>query len=348
MCVVSLADGGVLALDLARHRIDHQTLDHRGPLDLLRSGMRLRSVIERVAPDVIYSFLAVSNVLCAAFLPKDARARLVWGVRASSLEGIDYGLVPRLVLKLERALSNRPQLIIANSIAGANYLSECGYPVGRVRVVENSIDTSTFQYSSALRQTTRTDLGVNEGQKVVVLVGRIDLIKGHETFVRAAAEVCAERDDVVFWSVGGGNLKLRAELQGLTQSLNIESRFLWHGEMREPSRLVALLCAADLALSASLSEGFPNVVAEAMACGLRVVGTDVGDTRRIVGESGECVRPSDPKAMRDAILRQLLCDQGREEVRRDFLNRFDPSELRSRHESLLANVRIEASAPGTP
>jgi glycosyltransferase involved in cell wall biosynthesis len=112
----------------------------------------------------------------------------------------------------------------------------------------------------------------------------------------------------------------------------------WSGEVRDKTALVGLLCAADLAVNASMSEGFPNSVAECLACGLRVVGTDAGDTRRIIGDSGECVPVGDANAMSAAILHQLTKDVPHQDVRTDFLSRFAPQVLLDRHESLLLEV----------
>jgi glycosyltransferase involved in cell wall biosynthesis len=338
VCVVSLAAGGVLAPELVRHDVDVRTCDHRGPFDLARSALRLRGFVREFAPDVIYSFMSVSNILCAICLPRSMLARLVWGVRASWADHPDYSVLARLVMKIETKLARRPRLIISNSLAGANYHIGLGYPRERTRVVENAIDDALFDFSEPARKNARSRLGVAEGRKIVVLVARIDVIKGYDTFLDAAAQVAARRGDVDFWCVGGGNSQLAGQLRNRARALNIESRVTWHGEVRETKILVELLAAADLAVSASMAEGFPNSVAECLVCGLPVIGTDAGDTRRIIGDSGDCVPIGDKDAMAAAILRRLELNATRESVRADYLARFAPPLLLERHEALLLGI----------
>jgi len=84
-----------------------------------------------------------------------------------------------------------------------------------------------------------------------------------------------------------------------------------------------LMAAATLVVSSSLSEGFPNVIAEAMACGTICVATDVGDTREIMGEFGLIVPPGDPGQLADAILGALAVtdiSNSRERARARIVN----------------------------
>ena len=67
----------------------------------------------------------------------------------------------------------------------------------------------------------------------------------------------------------------------------------------------AVYNALDLVISSSVSEGFPNVVGEALACGVGCVVTDVGDSARLVGATGAVVPPHDPGLLADGILAQL-------------------------------------------
>ena len=310
--VVTLGSGGVLASELVRHGVELNSLGHRGPRDLLRSAYRLRSFVKGLSPEVIYSFMSVSNILCAVCLPDPPRSCLVWGLLASGVDHPGYGWFTRFVLRIERRLAQRPRLIISNSLAGADYHIEHGYPRDRTLVVENAIDSSAFDFNVSMRTAVRNRMGIAEGRKIVVIVARIDLIKGYDTFLAAAAQIAVRHENVDFWCIGGGDTRLTANLKERARALAIESRVLWHGEVRQTSDSSSFSRAADLAISASMAEGFPNSVAECLACGLRVVGTDAGDTRRIIGNSGECVPIGDAAAMASAILRQLDRDVARE------------------------------------
>ena len=134
-------------------------------------------------------------------------------------------------------------------------------------------------------------------------------MKDHPTFLRAAAQFARQNADARFVCVGDGAAAYRDELRTLTRSLGLDDRLVWAGEHGD---VKAAYNAFDIAtLSSAFGEGFPNAVGEAMACGVPVVGTDVGDVRPIVGELGEVVAPGQPEPLCAgwARLRRRLSDQ---------------------------------------
>jgi glycosyltransferase involved in cell wall biosynthesis len=151
-------------------------------------------------------------------------------------------------------------------------------------------------------------------------------MKDYPTFLRAAALVARAWPGTRFVCVGGGPEGLRRELGGQARALNLDGRLLWT-DVRED--MPAVYNALDLACSSSaFGEGFPNAVGEAMACGIRCAVTDVGDSARIVGDTGAVVRPGRPEELAAGLLR-LLGEgaRGGDEVRRRIVDRFSTAAM---------------------
>ncbi|HIK26114.1 MAG TPA: glycosyltransferase [Thermosynechococcus sp. M46_R2017_013] len=128
-------------------------------------------------------------------------------------------------------------------------------------------------------------------------------MKGHETFLQAAARLVQTRQDLLFVCVGGRQQKDADRLKALAASLGLENRVIWAGSREDMS---AVYSALDIVSSSSfVGEGFANVIAEAMACERPCVVTDVGDSARIVGNIGEVVPPRNPDALAEAMARML-------------------------------------------
>jgi glycosyltransferase involved in cell wall biosynthesis len=166
-------------------------------------------------------------------------------------------------------------------------------------VVPNGIDTELFAPDAVARARVRAEWGVGENEILVGLVGRVDPLKGHDTFLSAAASVM-RRYPAVRWVCigGGGDARLLAQLQLLSEQLGVASALRWVGERHDKP---AVYNALDVAVSPSISEGFSNVIGEALATGVTCVATDIGDSARIVGDSALVVPVSDVVALTQAI-----------------------------------------------
>jgi glycosyltransferase involved in cell wall biosynthesis len=170
-----------------------------------------------------------------------------------------------------------------------------GFPKNRMVVIPNGIDTERFCPEPEARQRVRAEWGVAEDEKLIGLVGRLDPMKDHPTFLRAASLLSQERDDVHFVCVGDGPAGYRRELHVLTENLGLVQHLTWAGVREDMS---AVYNALDIVTSSSAyGEGFSNVVGEAMACGVPCVATDVGDSAWIVGDQRLVVPPSNPEAL---------------------------------------------------
>ena len=131
-------------------------------------------------------------------------------------------------------------------------------------------------------------------------------MKDNPLFIEAACRLLEERKDVHFVLAGRGVVW---ENDVLSSHIPDFQKKYFHllGERHD---IEGIISALDIATSASYSEGFPNTVCEAMACGVPSVVTDVGDSAYIVGNRGLVIPPADPEAMRKAWSTILAMDEG--------------------------------------
>src|SRR5262249_13039612 len=140
-----------------------------------------------------------------------------------------------------------------------------GFPADRMIVIPNGIDTERFRVDLDARRRVRAEWCVGEEEKLVGLVGRIDPVKDHPTFLRAAALVRRERADVRFVCVGSGQETHAQALLELAEQLGLQGRVLWTGARHD---MPSVYNALDILCSASFVEGFSNSIGEAMSCGV--------------------------------------------------------------------------------
>jgi glycosyltransferase involved in cell wall biosynthesis len=194
----------------------------------------------------------------------------------------------------------------------------------------------------ALRRT----WGIPDRAFIIGCVARLDPMKDHANFLTAAALLARADSGVRFVCVGHGSAAYRSELMRRAASLALEDRVLWADEVGD---MKAVYNAFDIAtLASAFGEGFPNVVGEAMACGVPVAATDVGDVRAIVGGSGEVVPPGNPDLLCAAwrSLRQRLArDPGlRESVRATIVADYSLAAMVRRSEDILTQLVTERPA----
>jgi glycosyltransferase involved in cell wall biosynthesis len=261
---------------------------------------RLLRTFQRTRPDIVHGYLPVPNILSLLVRLSRPSSLVVWGVRASNVDLSQYDRLSRVTFWLQCRLARYADLSIVNSSAGMEYHVARGFSRGAMRVIQNGVDTSHFRFDSMGRERMRRAWGVPQTAVLVGLVGRLDPMKDHPTFLRAAARLISADSTWRFVCIGDGTPEDRARLSKQASELGLEQRLVWAGACDDMS---AAYSALDMAASSSYGEGFPNVVAEAMACGRPCVVTDVGDSARIVGEFGIVVPPRDAAALSNGIYR---------------------------------------------
>ena len=327
--VLHFYGGGSLLKDLIDRGIPTISLEKQERWDVLGFFGRLLGHLKRIQPDVLHGYLGESNIVTMFLKPLFPSTRIIWGIRGSNTPSERYGWLGSILSQLERLLSSFTDLIVVNSHTGkADYVNQ-GFASDKMVVISNGIDTEHFVPDSEAGAKVRSEWGISENTILIGLVGRLSPMKDHHTFLKAATLLSQVREDVGFVCVGVGEENYAKELYQLTDDLGIAEKIIWAGGR---SDMPGVFNALNIACSSSSDgEGFPNVVGEAMACGVPCVVTDVGDSAWIVGDKGVVVPPKNPEALKTAIKELIdktnLDDYNRQEIRQLIVEQFSVRQL---------------------
>ena len=283
----------VVALDCVRRRIPN-------PFDLLTLARELR----RFRPDVVQGWMYLGN-LYGGLAAKLARRDLPvsWNIRHSTLDPQIDSRSLRWSAWLGGKLSQWiPQRIILCAEAARAAHLAVGYAADKLEVIPNGFDLSEFRPDPAARRRIRDELSVCDNTPLVGLVGRFHPHKDHRTFVRAARVVADRLPSTHFVCVGDDQIYTAADVWQWIDEVGLRDRFHLLGARRD---IAAIDASLDVSVCASTTEGFPNVVGEAMACGVPCVATNVGECAEVVGDTGRIVPKQNPQQLGEAIVELL-------------------------------------------
>lgn len=295
-------------------------------------------------PDVLQGWMYHGNIL--GLLLKwgvGGATPLIWGIR-SGLYGINQKRwSTALAIRLGAPLSSRAQAVIYNSYRSAERHEQFGYCAERARVILNGIDTQYFAPNSERRQSVRKRLGVPSASMLLGVIARNHPDKDPLNFLNALALVSQGERSVRGVMVGKGYERLK----GLPLSKELEGRGVL-SYLDSTEDVLSVMQALDVLVCPSRSESFPNVVAEAMSCGVSCVVTDVGDAALLVGECGKVVAPGNSRILADAILSIIRLEPkeraaGQQLSRKRIVEQFSIERMRDAYLSLYSENKPESA-----
>jgi len=295
--------GGAFEPELKQTDVELISLDKGSRWDIVGFPLRLMRVLRALRPDILHGYLPTANLWSLFMRPWLRRVRVVWGVRSSNMDLTRYERMTGVLYWLEARLSRFADMVICNSRAGMELAAFNKFPVARLRVVPNGIDTVRFCPDMVIRKKMRAEWGLGDDERLIGIVGRFDPMKDHRTFLEAAALIAVQASKVCFVVVGDRPRAYAEELVALARRLGISQYMIWAKTRKD---METVYNALDISVSSSsFGEGFPNVVGEAMACGALCAVTDVGDSAWIVQDTGQVVPPRDPRSLASAVLSLL-------------------------------------------
>jgi glycosyltransferase involved in cell wall biosynthesis len=287
--VVCMTKPGIVAHKLEKTSTSVFSLNMKKGVPDIRAALRLRFMARLIRPDIIQCWMYHANLL-GLTIPN--RSRTVWNIRCSDLDLSIFGTVYRLAVMAGARLSGIPCAVAVNSIAGRKVHEGLGYHPKKWVIIPNGFDTDIFKPDSEVRSQIRAGLTLSDDALVIGLIGRFDPMKDHATFFSAASLFLRSHPDASFILAGRGITDQNPLIRDYIGATTLQKRFHLLGERDD---IPHILSAIDIATSSSISEGFPNAIGEAMACGVPCVVTDVGDSGLLIGDTGLVVSGKSPQ-----------------------------------------------------
>jgi glycosyltransferase involved in cell wall biosynthesis len=197
-----------------------------------------------------------------------------------------------------------------------------GYAPEKMAVIPNGFDLERFKPDNDARIAVRRELGISLDAPLIGLVARFDPQKDHRSFITAAARLLESDASAQFLLCGEGADTDNSELGEWIRAAGIGANCHLLGPRDDMAGITAAL---DIAVSSSaFGEGFSNAVAEAMACGVPCVVTDVGDSGLLVEDTGRVVAPKESDALAGAMAELLeIGAEGRAKLGRAARRRIE-------------------------
>jgi glycosyltransferase involved in cell wall biosynthesis len=279
----------------------------------IRQLLKLIRFLRREKIRLLYGFFPEANLI---------------GALTARLGGVPYFMVARrnighrntpirgAILRLLRPMTD---IYVANCQAvKLSVMEQERVPETKIRVVYNGVDASKFKPNHG-----KARVGLPEDRLIVGMVANLKKIKGIDYLLQAAKIMANKRTEVSFIIIGGEYEERR--YLNLRDEMKLEDRCSFLGIKEE---IVDYLNAFDVAVNASLVEGFSNSILEYMACGLPVVATEVGGSAEAVvdGQTGLLVPAADSESLAAAMeklldeqsLRRQMGEKGRQRVIQNF------------------------------
>jgi glycosyltransferase involved in cell wall biosynthesis len=302
---------------------------------------RLVNIVRKMQPDLIHGWMYHGILAAEVANIFSTNQFTIWEIQTTIYSLQHEKKMSAIIIKICALLSKLPARIVFVSQTSKLQHEALGFYTNNNCLLPNGFDTSLFSPSVESKLDVRKELALPKESLLIGLFCRYHPMKDHANCIKAAALLLKNYPDVHFLLAGTNVTRDNQTLNELIQELGIREQIHLLGERSDITRLSAAL---DIDSSSSAyGEAFPMVIGEAMSCGVPCVVTDVGDSARIVDNTGYVVPPREPQALANAWQKMIeLGSEGRKALgqaaRKRIIENFSLDFVVAEYESLYESV----------
>ena len=306
--VISMSDEGKYGPLLKQLGVRVDILDMpRGRLTM-RGLWKLFQLLRCSRANIVQTWMYHADLIGGTVARLAGKENVFWGIRHTTLDPEQSSRSAIIAARLSAWLSGVvPKTIICCAEEAVRVHADIGYNAKSMVVVPNGYDLDQFKLDTNKRKAIRNELGVDNSTPLLGFVARFNPQKDHANLIKALGILMRSGKSFHCILVGSG---LDASNQSLVRQIDGEGLSLHVSLLGRRTDIPAVMNALDLhVMSSAFGEAFPNVLAEAMACGTPCISTNVGDASEIVGETGLIVPARNPDALAAAISKMLIAKE---------------------------------------
>ena len=303
--VISLTDKAEIGRILETMGVNVISLEMRNWSSIFKVLFNLKKIIQNEKPDIIHTWMYHANILggIAAVLAKNKN--IIWSIRRSEFSWGESPLT-YIIMKLGAMLSKFiPKVVVCVAESGLKNHQKYGYEPDNMIVIPNGFNVDKFKHDQVIRKEIRKELNIYDDEVVIGCVGRFHESKGYEILIASSMEVIKLHKKVRYLLIGRNVDQRNTILMEWINNTGFSDHFLLAGEKHN---IADYMRAMDIFCLSSITEGFPNVVGEAMASALPCVVTSVGDVQKITGNNALLIQPKNKKLLSKGLCEMLNMD----------------------------------------
>ena len=290
----------------------------------------LVNLLRYLKPDIVQTWLVHADFIGGIASRIAGINNVIWNIRYSNIDIDKSKFITNFILIILSKLSFLiPKSIIINSKIAKKIYANKGYDISKLKYIPNGYDLTILKINNNHKKLLKKKYKINKQIPLLGYVARYDLLKDHLNLLKALSLIKIKGKKFIFFLVGTNINKNRILIEKIR-----EFKLRNHVKLLGPMKNISIIMnSIDIHVQSSKSEGFPNVIAEAMAHKTPCVATNVGDTSYIMGKSGWLIRPNNSKSLADAICSAIneigkkkwnkRCNMAKERIQKKFgINRM--------------------------